>query len=101
VQRTVVATLAPYRVPGEIAPRRAVRWAPLRPGPFPTFSGELSVERAEGGAAFTLVLDGRYDPPGGAVGEEFNALVGRTVARATARDLLERIKTSLEGRGGF
>jgi hypothetical protein len=96
LQRTVVATLSPFRLPGEIAPRREVRWAPLRPGPFPAFRGELTVEPAEEGRAFWLVLDGTYEPPIGLIGEAFDAIVGRNIARATALDLLGRMKASLE-----
>ncbi|MGP6156380.1 MAG: hypothetical protein ACLPYS_02410 [Vulcanimicrobiaceae bacterium] len=96
LQRTVVATLAPFRIPGEVAPRREVRWAPLRPGPFPNFRGELTVEPAREGEAFWLGLDGIYEPPIGLIGEAFDVVVGRNIAHATARDLLGRIKALIE-----
>jgi hypothetical protein len=96
LQRSVVATFSPLRLPGDIGPRREVHWAPLRPGPFPTFHGELMVEPAEGAEAFWLKLQGTYEPPIGLIGEAFDAIVGRNIARATALDLLGRIKASLE-----
>ncbi|MFY9778999.1 MAG: hypothetical protein WAJ85_00640 [Candidatus Baltobacteraceae bacterium] len=96
LQRTVVATLTPFRLPGDVAPRREVHWAPLRPGPFPSFRGELTVEAAEDGRAFWLELEGTYEPPIGLIGEAFDAVVGHNIARVTALNLLGRIKASLE-----
>jgi hypothetical protein len=45
-----------------------------------------------------LTLEGTYRPPLGAAGLIFDALVGRRIARASVRDLLERIAAALEAR---
>jgi hypothetical protein len=56
----------------------------------------LTVRAAEDEHAFWLGLDGTYEPPIGLIGEAFDAVVGQNIARATALDLLGRMKSSLE-----
>jgi hypothetical protein len=69
-------------------------WAPKGGGPYPTFAGTLTFEPAA--AETNLVLDGTYEPPGGIVGKAFDAVVGRRIAAAAVRALLETLKTGLE-----
>ncbi len=74
---------------------RTVRWDPLledgQPGTIdrvlPSFDGELGLGRLRPGAC-TLVLDGRYAPPGGAVGMALDTVALHRVARWTAERLV-------------
>jgi hypothetical protein len=74
--------------------RLNLTWAPKGGGPYPTFSGTLAFEAAA--AQTNLALDGNYEPPGGIVGKAFDAVVGRRIAAAGVRALLERIKLDIE-----
>ena len=71
-----------------------VSWQPG--GAFPNFSGTLSADADADGDGTMLSLVGRYEPPGGVAGEAFDAALGYRVARATLRDLLERIRDGME-----
>ncbi|MBV8364134.1 MAG: hypothetical protein JO193_06165 [Candidatus Eremiobacteraeota bacterium] len=62
---------------------------------MPRFAGVLHAERSEG-AHSTLILEGTYNPPFGAVGAAFDAVLGQRIASATANSLLEDIKTFIE-----
>lgn len=72
----------------------AVTWEP-DDRYVPTFTGELHGERVEAGGS-RLVLTGSYEAPMGRLGVVFDALLGRRIAAATARALLEDIKTFVE-----
>jgi hypothetical protein len=69
-------------------------WAPKGGGPYPTFAGTLRFEPAA--TRTNLALDGNYEPPGGIIGKAFDAVVGRRIAAAGVRALLETIKADLE-----
>jgi hypothetical protein len=72
-----------------------IAWGPHDGGPYPAFSGLLSVE--EVGPTFSrLDLDGTYAPPLGIAGAMIDALVGHRFAIAGARSLLADIKDGLE-----
>jgi hypothetical protein len=72
-----------------------IRWGPHDGGPYPTFTGTLSVE--EVGPTFSrLDLDGTYEPPMGIAGAMIDAVVGHHFALAGARSLLKDIKDGLE-----
>lgn len=43
-----------------------------------------------------IILEGSYEPPFGILGLVFDLLIGRWLARATARDLLTRLSEALE-----
>jgi len=96
LERTAIATLVPRHAPGEMLPHYAVTWAPEHAGPYPTFSGDLAIENADDYQSFYLVLDGNYEPPLGAVGAAFDAVVGHRIAELTARNLLATIADSIE-----
>jgi hypothetical protein len=66
---------------------RAAGLAPL----FPVFAGRLRWTRGD------LELDGFYAPPGGGIGMVADRLVLNVAARATARQLLERIAAVMRG----
>ncbi len=71
-----------------------VTWAPKGGGPYPSFAGTLTFEPAA--AQTNLALDGNYEPPGGVAGKAFDAIVGRRIAAAGVRALLEAMKVDLE-----
>lgn len=91
----VVATLTPVPAPQFTYQKIAVEWKPER-GPYPSFSGNITVEAEEDYDAFRLVLTGSYVPPGGAAGAAFDMVFGRRIAVATAHDLLARIREAIE-----
>jgi hypothetical protein len=74
----------------------AISWEPEGGGPFPHFSGTVGVEADGTDNACCLTLDGAYDPPLGLVGDAFDAVVGRHIARLTARNLLDEIAIMME-----
>ncbi len=71
-----------------------VSWSPKNGGPYPTFSGTLSVgEDAVGWSR--LEIDGTYKPPFGVVGAAFDAALGNRIAQGTAVELLAELKRIL------
>jgi hypothetical protein len=71
-----------------------VSWTPKDGGPYPRFSGTLSV--AEDGAGWSRIeIDGSYRPPFGIAGAAFDAAVGQRIAQATASELLAELKRLL------
>jgi hypothetical protein len=64
---------------------------------FPDFRGTLQL-RIASVEETRLTLEGTYRPPFGAAGRVFDALLGRRIARATMRDLLERLADAMERR---
>jgi hypothetical protein len=81
----------------DMVPKVPLHWKPEHGGPFPAFEGVLSVEGGEDYDECGIALRGTYEPPFGVAGKTFDALAGRHIARATARELLERIRTFMEG----
>ncbi len=82
---------------------RTVSWDPVDPQDgaptaldrfLPTLDGELGLHLRRGGPA-TLVLDARYQPPGGALGEAVDALALSRVARGTVERFLEDVAARL------
>jgi hypothetical protein len=90
---TVRLTLgAPWRVGA--SHWRTVTWDPMSevgdPGPvdrlLPSLEGELGLHVLDG--LVTLVLDGRYRPPGGPIGSALEGVALQRVARTTVERLL-------------
>ncbi len=75
-----------------------VSWEPDGGGPFPAFSGILTAEPLEGPDRddSLLALDGNYEPPGGAPGRLFDETIGYSIARGSARALLDRLRDGAE-----
>jgi hypothetical protein len=94
--RTAIASIVPRHKPGDLVPHYAVTWESESGGPYPTFSGDLAIENSEDYDSFYLVLKGTYEPPLGAVGAAFDAVVGHRIAEASARNLLSTIADSVE-----
>lgn len=61
---------------------------------LPSLDGELGLHVA-GPDRLTLVLDGRYEPPGGAVGAAADALALGRIARTTVQQVLAEIVARL------
>jgi hypothetical protein len=94
VERDVRLNVAPARrYPGyEVMD---IRWHADGGGPYPAFRGTLSAE--QGGRTYCrLELDGGYEPPGSIAGAAFDAVIGKGIAEAGARALLERFKIAFE-----
>ena len=69
-------------------------WTPKDGGPYPSFSGTLSV--AEDAIGWSRIeIDGSYRPPFGIAGAVFDAAIGQRIAQATASELLGEIKSLL------
>jgi hypothetical protein len=75
-----------------------IHWTPEPGGVYPAFEGEVTVRADEDFRAAILELRGEYQPPLGAAGELFDLTVGKTIARKTARRLLERIGAEMKKR---
>jgi hypothetical protein len=64
---------------------------------FPDFHGALRLRIASVETTL-LSLEGEYQPPFGPFGAVFDLVIGRRIARATMRDLLERLGDAMERR---
>jgi len=95
LRRDVVAHFSPPQDAYGVQ-KTAVTWKPEGGGPFPTFTGALSVEQDERYGTSSLYLEDTYDPPLGAIGKGFDAALGRHIAAATARELLGALKRRIE-----
>ena len=73
-----------------------IAWEPDGGGPFPTFEGTIGTIADDDGNGSAIVLAGQYVPPGGIAGMLFDAAIGFWIARASVRDLLERIRAGAE-----
>jgi hypothetical protein len=94
--RDCVIRLTRIHDKGETIASYAVEWAPVAGGPFPRFTGRISVPNAEDYNSCFIALDGTYEPPLGALGEAFDRTIGRAIAESTGRDLLQRMGTFIE-----
>ena len=73
-----------------------VRWTPEGGGPYPDFSGELSV-RQDALRGVVLELEGSYEPPLGYVGAAFDVIAGSRIAAATAQAVLQLVAEEMTG----
>ena len=71
-------------------------WGPCEGGPYLTFKGEIEVAAGAGRDASIIVLSGSYIPPLGIAGQAFEFIVGRRIAMAIAKDVLQRVRTTIE-----
>ncbi|MGP6157282.1 MAG: hypothetical protein ACLPYS_07205 [Vulcanimicrobiaceae bacterium] len=96
LEKRVVAKLTYDRDADELNRIVSLSWTPEGSGPFPSFSGTVVADAAVDTEGSVVSIAGRYAPPGGMAGDVFDALVGRRIARATIRELLERIRDGIE-----
>lgn len=82
--------------PGRVHDRLEIDWS-AGTRFFPDFHGALSL-RIDSVETTLLSLDGTYQPPFGPFGSVFDVVAGRRIARATMRDLLERLGDAMEAR---
>lgn len=75
-----------------------VSWTPENGGPYPDFSGELTVRADDTYQGAVLELSGDYAPPLGAPGKAFDMVLGARIASSTARGLLQSIGARMEER---
>lgn len=75
-----------------------VEWKPSGGGPYPSFSGRLTVRADYDYKSSLLELEGSYQPPLGAAGAAFDLVAGHRIASQTARYLLAEIAAELEER---
>ena len=95
-----VVTAATTRIPGEAnyTTHYAITWKAGALGdgvPTPGFLGALTLCAGETYAESMLELDGRYDPPGGIVGDLFDEVIGRRIAHASMSSLLDDVGREL------
>ena len=69
-------------------------WDPTGGVPFPSFKGALKMHPL--GSDTEMELNGEYTPPLGAVGEVFDAVIGKKIAEVTANALLGELKEAIE-----
>ncbi|HEY6471130.1 MAG TPA: hypothetical protein VI434_15360 [Candidatus Dormibacteraeota bacterium] len=79
---------------GEITVVPLTWQATTAPGLFPVLSADLEVARL-GDDLTQLTLQGRYDPPLGALGQRIDRLLMHRVAEASVRSFLSRLVESL------
>ena len=97
LEREVQVSFVPYRGhKGErlLHDELQLQWEPTGGGPYPTFSGSLKMRPL--GLETEITLGGEYKPPLGAVGEVFDAVVGKRISSETANALLASLKTEIE-----
>lgn len=98
LERPVVAHLELGPDPAGLNQVLHVSWEPDGGGPFPAFTGILTAEPLEESESddSLLALDGIYRPPGGAPGKLFDEAIGYSIARGSARTLLDRLRDGAE-----
>ena len=97
-EKRVIARLTYDRDADELNRIIGLSWEPEGGGPYPSFSGTIVADAAPEGEGSVVSIVGRYTPPGGLAGSLFDALLGRHVARATIRELLERVRDGIEAK---
>lgn len=95
-----VVTAATTRVPGHAnyTTRYAITWKAGSAAdgvPTPGFLGALTLCAGETYRETMLELDGRYDPPGGIVGDLFDEVIGHRIAHASLSSLLDDVGREL------
>ncbi|HKE36704.1 MAG TPA: hypothetical protein VKB39_04690 [Candidatus Baltobacteraceae bacterium] len=98
VSKDVVATVKEGADPMHFDQPWKVHWTPLDGGPYPDFDGEITVRADEDYTTCLLEVTGDYRPPGGVLGQAFDALAGHKIAAATATALLEQIAAIIVAR---
>ncbi|HEV3153855.1 MAG TPA: hypothetical protein VGZ02_08640 [Candidatus Baltobacteraceae bacterium] len=98
LEKTVLVSYAPGSDPMHFDQPWLVSWTPEGGGPFPDFTGDLTVRADETYRTAVLELRGTYKPPLGAAGAAFDAAVGHKIASATAQTLLATLAAGMKTR---
>jgi len=72
-----------------------IHWESADGGLYPTCDCTLTVAEDETYESCRLILEGKYTPPGWVAGAVFDAVLGSRIADATAKELLERMRSFL------
>ena len=88
LQRYVTATVRIDRDDGNLNDVIRIAWEPEGGGLYPSFDGTLTVWSDAGPEKTYVELEGTYKPPLGLLGQAFDSILGRAIARRTARALL-------------
>jgi len=72
-----------------------IHWESADGGMYPVFDGALTIAEDETYESCRLILEGKYTPPGWVAGAAFDAVLGSRIADATAKELLERMRSFL------
>lgn len=91
LKKDVIVTFEPGTDPMHMDQPWRVHWTPDGGGPYPDFDGELTVRADEDYPSCVLELAGEYRPPGGALGEAFDYVLGARIAALTGQTLLKRL----------
>ena len=100
IARVVTATTERLANPANFTSHYRIGWDSGRTArglPTPGFTGTLTLSSGEDYDETELKLEGRYDPPGGVVGQAFDELLGRRIAHATLSALLAGVGDELRG----
>lgn len=95
VDRDVVTSFEPLKDTVGLEHGVTIFWTPIKSALLPVFRGSLRITAATPKSS-SIILDGEYDPPLGALGTVFDAAVGRRVAEATADEMLKTIADRIE-----
>lgn len=98
LKKDVIVTISPGADPLHMDQPWRIHWTPDGGGPYPDFDGELTVRADEDYTSSILELTGEYKPPGGALGEAFDSVVGARIAAITGQTLLARLTGEFESR---
>jgi hypothetical protein len=98
VERNATAIFSPLSSAGDLEFRVLVDWAPDSHEPLPRFAGTFRLQWDEEFGNSRLVIEGSYEPPLGAVGRAFDAVIGHRIAQNTIRSLLEELRAVIEAR---
>lgn len=96
VSRMVSVRFVKPEDPQLAAQLTGISWEPDKGGPYPQFTGSIRLEADENADRCCIMLEGEYDPPFGVVGDAFDALVGKHIARTSVRNLLDEISIIME-----
>jgi hypothetical protein len=97
ISKAVSVSFTPALERNSLNALTAISWQPDGNGPLPNFNGTVGVEPdARDSSCCSLTLDGEFDPPLGLIGDAFEAIVGRHIARQTARTLLDEMAVMME-----
>jgi len=72
-----------------------IHWESADGGLYPVLDGTLTIAEDETYESCRLILEGKYTPPGWVAGAAFDAVLGSRIADATAKELLERMRSFL------
>ena len=97
LSRAVIVHVQRQRDEQNLNDEYGIRWEPEGAGPFPEFSGHLTIWSEDDPERSFLEIEGTYEPPvGPVIGEAFDAAIGHLISMRTAKALLEDVKAGIE-----